>query len=89
MENYSDSEHVFGRSMVYVSTDGGQAFVPIGWDVAWSSRLKKLGRDWPPHDLHIESLDAERLRVAYTDASYDGPVGRRASYLFGPRKWCL
>jgi len=82
VENYSDGEHVFGRSVVYVSMDSGQVFAPIGWDVAWLSRLKKLSRDWPPHDLRIESLDAEGLQVTYIEASYDGPVDRQARYSF-------
>jgi hypothetical protein len=89
VENYSDNEHVFGKSAVYISTDGGHEFAPVGWEVAWQSRWKKLGRDWPPHDIYIERLDGDVLQVAYVENSYDGPVDRKASYVFAKKRWHL
>jgi hypothetical protein len=89
VENYSDREHAFGKSVVYVSTDSGRSFAPIGWEVACLSRWKTLGRDWPPHDLYLEKLDDKILQVAYVENSYDGPVNRTASYLLDKKKWNL
>ena len=89
VENYSDGEHVFGKSVVFVSTDKGRTFAPLGWAVSWMSRWKTLGRDWPPHDICIEGLDSQALKVAYVENSYDGPVDRKASYVFAKKRWHL
>jgi len=89
VENYSDAAHVFGKSVVYLSADSGRTFAPIGWDVTWLSYWKKLGREWPPHDLYIERLDDQLLQVGYIEAAYDGPIDRRASYVFVKKSWRL
>lgn len=89
VENYSDAQHVFGKSVVYISTDSGCTFAPIGWDVGWLSLWKKLGREWPPHDLCIDRFDDKVLQVAYVENSYDGPVDRKASYSFAKQRWSL
>ncbi|WP_395689780.1 hypothetical protein [Caenimonas koreensis] len=89
IENYSDDAHLFGKSMIYLSVDNGETFTLLDWKTYWSSWWKKQGWEWPPHDVQIERLDDEGLHLSYYEALYDGPMDRKASYLFADKRWRL
>jgi hypothetical protein len=89
VENYSDSSNVFGRSDVYLSTDHGKSWSKLPWTLTLKSWWRALGRQWPPHDLYITSLDEARLNVSYVDNEYDGPLGREAVFDLRARRWHL
>jgi len=87
VENYHEVENPIGKSMVYLSVDNGVSFVLLTWEVSWLGRLKSLAREWPPHDVHVEKLDDDALHLGYCEATYDGPVDYKASYLFEKKGW--
>lgn len=89
VENFSDAEHLAGRSSVYLSTDGGASFSLLPWQVSWLSVLKKLGREWPPHHIETVSISKTGLRLSYFEATYDGPVDYEATYRFSSKNWHL
>ena len=72
--------------------DGGATFNLLDWRVSRSlpSQWRKLGREWPPQDrLYINSLDDEWLHLSYSEVTYDGSVGYKASYCFSTKRWKL
>jgi hypothetical protein len=91
VENFSDAEHLGGKSMIYLSKDSGATFSLLDWRVSWSllSQWRKLGREWPPDYLYIDALDDEWLHLSYIEATYDGPVDHKASYCFSTKRWKL
>ncbi len=89
IENYSDATHPMGKSAIYLSIDNGVSFNLLGWKVSWLSWWKTLGREWPPHDLYIQSLSSDVLHVRYIEITYDGSEERHASYSFIKKCWHL
>lgn len=89
MENFSDAEHLAGRSNVYLSVDGGNSFSRLSWQVNWRSVWKKLGREWPPHHIETVSMNETGLRLSYFEATYDGPVDYEATYRLASKNWHL
>lgn len=89
VENFSDDAHVFGKSMIYLSVDNGETFALLDWQTSWLSWWKVLGRQWPPHHVHIERLDDHELRLTYFEANDDSPPSYAASYVFADQRWRL
>lgn len=89
VENYSGPGHISGKSDIYLSTDGGNSFFQLNWQVAWTSWFRKLGREWPPHHVSINKLDEKQLQLSYFDSTYDGPVDYTAAYDFASKRWHL
>lgn len=89
VENFSTADQPCGVSVVLVSRNGGQSFDAPRWSVHWSSFLKKLGREWPPHDIETVSVAGQRVTITYCEATYDGPIERAAHFDVAADNWHL
>lgn len=89
VENFSTAEQPYGVSVVQVSKNGGQTFDALSWSLHWSSFLKKLGREWPPHSIETVSAEGQRVTITYCEATYDGPVDRSSHYDVAAGNWRL
>ena len=87
VENYSDEERPFGKSIIYISGDNGEPFAELGWKVSFLSRIKLLWREWPAHDIYIERIDDDGLEIGYCENTYDGPINHKAKYCFSKKVW--
>ena len=89
VECYSTAEDVFGKVIVYLSTDSGRHFLPVGWRINWRSALRKLAQEWPPRHVESISIAGEHLLIEYCEVTYDGPIDRRAAFLISEERWQL
>jgi hypothetical protein len=89
VENYSDKELPFGKSVIYISVGNGKPFAELGWKVSLLSRIKLLWREWPVHDISIERIDEHGLEISYSENTYDGPVDHKAKYCFSKKTWII